>query len=169
MQVANQIHQATTKQGFPAGEPNLLDPLLNEQADHARVVRNRQFGGLHTIFAGATVDAAIVTAVGDGDAKIGDGAAEAVTQARRNILRLCRAEAVHGVQSRAGCKRRQYLVLYGCVSGRTSIGCGDLLFGAQVIRRGRSTEETPWHLGDIRRRFECFDDQSASAAMSFTA
>ncbi|HEV2646507.1 MAG TPA: hypothetical protein VGU46_09105 [Acidobacteriaceae bacterium] len=46
------------------------------------VVGDGKFGVGGGFFAGAAIEALVVAAVGDGDAEVGDGAAEAVAQAR---------------------------------------------------------------------------------------
>jgi outer membrane lipoprotein SlyB len=51
------------------------------------VVGDGEFGVLGALVAGAAVDALVVAAVGDGDAQIGDGAAEGVAQTRAGDCR----------------------------------------------------------------------------------
>ena len=98
------LDQAGAEQGFAAGEANFFDAERDHEADHADVVGDGEFGVLRAFVAGAAVDALVVAAVGDGDAEVGDGAAEGVAQAGLSVLRV-RAGAASAVRatSSAGC------------------------------------------------------------------
>ena len=80
-QLTDHLDEAVAKQRLAAGQPDLFDAQRDEDADHAQVVCDGELGVLRALVAGAAVDALVVAAVGDGDAKIGDGAAVAVAQA----------------------------------------------------------------------------------------
>src|SRR6185437_399696 len=78
---ANERGEIAAQQRLAAGEADFFDAERDEDADDAQVVGERQFAVLRAVIAGAAVDAAVVAAIGDGDAQVGDGAAVAVGQA----------------------------------------------------------------------------------------
>ncbi len=79
-ELLDHLDEAAAKEGFAAGEANLFDAEIDKGADHAEVVVDAQLGEVGALVAGAAVDAAVVAAIGDGDAEVGDGAAELVAE-----------------------------------------------------------------------------------------
>jgi hypothetical protein len=77
----DEIDNSLAQKWFATGEPNLFDPKGYEDAGHAQVIRNRQLWILGTIGAGSAINAAVVTAIGNRDPKIGDVPAVLVYQA----------------------------------------------------------------------------------------
>jgi hypothetical protein len=79
--LTDERREVAAEQRFAAGKPHLLDAERDEDADDAQVIGERQLAVLGAIGASAAVDTAVVAAVCDGDAQVGDGAAVAVGQA----------------------------------------------------------------------------------------
>src|SRR5207248_7472391 len=63
------------------GDAHLFDALRDEQPHHAQIIRHGQIGVNSSFIPGAAVDTLVVTAVGDRDPQIGDGAAVLVSEA----------------------------------------------------------------------------------------
>src|ERR1700751_5055968 len=80
---ADEGGEVAAEQRLTASETDLLDAERDEDADEAQVIVQRQPAVLGAVIAGPAVDAAVVAAVGDGDAQISNGAAVAVGQALR--------------------------------------------------------------------------------------
>ena len=77
---ADEVEEAGAEEGLAAGETDFFDAERDEEADEAEVIGDGELGEEGTLVAGTAVDAAIVAAVGDGDAEVSDGAAVAVAQ-----------------------------------------------------------------------------------------
>ena len=88
-QLGDHLDQAGAQQRFAAGEAHLLDAKRDEDPDHAQIVGDGKLGERRAFDARAAVYAAVVAAVGDGDAEVGDGPPEGVAQARGGGLRSC--------------------------------------------------------------------------------
>src|SRR5437764_12365381 len=63
------------------GDAHLFDALRDEQPHHAQIIRHGQIGVNSSFIPGPAVDTLVVTAVGDRDPQIGDGAAVLVSEA----------------------------------------------------------------------------------------
>ena len=96
---ADEVKKAGAEEGFAPGEADFFNAQRDEEADEAEVVGDGELGEEGPLVAGAAVNAAVVAAIGNGDAEIGDGAAEAVAQDRCRRER-CRRGA--GERSRDG-------------------------------------------------------------------
>src|SRR5450631_3758340 len=97
-QLADHLQQALAQQRLSASEANFFDAQRNKDADEAEIVGNGQLSVLRAIVAGAAVDALVVTAICNGDAEIGNGAAVAVPEPLSGLR--------NGNGGRAGGKRR---------------------------------------------------------------
>src|SRR5690348_1304659 len=89
-QVAEQIGEALAEQRLSSGKADLLDAEADEDADQPEVVRDGKLRILRALVAGSAVDAAVVAAVSNRDAQVGNGAPVAVSQDGGLLLRRFR-------------------------------------------------------------------------------
>jgi hypothetical protein len=82
----NEVDEASPEERFASGEANLLDAEGDKEADDAEVVGDGELVVKSAFITGAAVNTTVVAAVGDGDAKVGDGATEAVAQTKRGLV-----------------------------------------------------------------------------------
>jgi len=82
-ELLDQFDKAVAEEGFAPGEADLLNAEADEEFDKAEVFVDGELRVLSAVFAGTTVDALVVAAVGDGDTEIVDDPAVAVGEAAR--------------------------------------------------------------------------------------
>ena len=71
-QIAHEVHQAMTQQGFATGNTNFFDAKLNEDLDHAQVIGHGQVSVKGTFVSCPAIDATVIAAVCDADAEVSD-------------------------------------------------------------------------------------------------
>jgi hypothetical protein len=76
-----QTNDVLAQQWLAAGQPYLLNAQADENPDDAEIILHCQLGKLGALGSGAAINALVVAAVGDGDTKVGNAAAEFVPQA----------------------------------------------------------------------------------------
>src|SRR6185369_5657115 len=72
--LTDEIHQTVTQQRFTSGQPDFFDPGVNKYPNQTQVVGERQFRILSAFIAGSAVNAFVIAAVRDADAKVSNKA-----------------------------------------------------------------------------------------------
>lgn len=79
----DQVEQALSQEGFPASKPDFFNAKRNKDANQAQVVVDGELGIEGPLIACPAVNAAVIAAVCNRNAKVGDGAAKGIAQAIR--------------------------------------------------------------------------------------